>query len=198
MAEAIKPPPGFEIDPSNLPEGFVLDKPAQKPSLGQNLLTKTMRSIPQGPVPLLMGLGQEVSKYANEKYDEAAYNAGGWVTDKTANMVSPEVAGGLGYATNVGIQSLPVLLSSFIGGKSGGEPMKDMGRGLMRGAVKPTIKQHETGEANMDEFKKFKEWGKQGGLKGGPARMRKLSKAQRSAIARLGGLARAQKAREAK
>ena len=43
----------------------------------------------------------------------------------------------------------------------------------------------------MDEFAKFRVWGKKGGEIGGPARNRKLSKKRRAEIARLGGLARA-------
>lgn len=71
-------------------------------------------------------------------FPKAAYNLGGAVTDATAGVVPPEVAGGLGYLTNVFTQAIPSFLTS---GRIG--PSQSLLSGpsawLMQNAVKPSV-----------------------------------------------------------
>ncbi len=80
----------------------------------------------------LPGMLQSSSDAFNTAVEQSAYGAGGRVTDALAGSVSPEVAAGAGYATNLGVQSVPVLL----GGALAKAPAQDAGRSLMRGAIK--------------------------------------------------------------
>src|SRR5688572_21513353 len=61
--------------------------------------------ITGGPLGGIVGASGEASQQSAEMFDRAAYDAGGSVTDALAGKVSPEVAAGLGYATNVVTQA---------------------------------------------------------------------------------------------
>jgi hypothetical protein len=77
--------------------------------------------------------------------EKAAYKAGEVVNDQAARVMPIEAAAALGAATNVGVQALP----SVVGGpatKMAG-PLKSAGRFLMNSALKPSAKQHATGQA---------------------------------------------------
>lgn len=79
--------------------------------------------------------------------NKAAYNAGGKVTDVMANMgASPNVAAGAGFATNIGIQSIPVVAGGAIGKMF--QPLMESGaKSLMQSALKPSIKDLKSGKA---------------------------------------------------
>ena len=82
----------------------------------------------------------------NKSLEGVAYKAGGAVTDVAAKFAPPEVAAGLGTATNVGIQSVPSLLGMGSGAKAA--PAMEAGaKKLMMSSLKPTLAQHETGKA---------------------------------------------------
>lgn len=79
---------------------------------------------------------------------EGAYDAGGAVTDVGAKIgLSPKVSAGMGFGTNVALQSIPMLAGGQIGGKIGEVPLKAIGRDLMQSALKPTLKQLKSGNA---------------------------------------------------
>jgi hypothetical protein len=76
-------------------------------------------------------------------FPQFAYDIGGKVTDLAAGHVSPEVAGGLGFATNVLTQAIPTFLSSptAVGTPPPSLlnwPKLSLPRWLMQTAVKPT------------------------------------------------------------
>lgn len=78
----------------------------------------------------------------------AAYNAGGAVTDLASRAgLSPNVAGGAGYVANLGVQMLPMLMGGEVVNQVAGPAMQAGGRRLMQAALKPTIKDLETGKA---------------------------------------------------
>jgi len=86
-------------------------------------------------------------KTMGEVADKAAYKGGEAVTDIASKMgAKPEVAGGLGFATNVGIQAVPM----FLGGEAAEAAtpaIERMARKLMQSALKPSKVELETGKA---------------------------------------------------
>jgi len=91
------------------------------------------------------GMGEGLKQFG-QGMDKAAYNAGGGVTDLLAGKVSPEVAGGAGYAANVATQAIPVALGGLIG--KGAQPaIQSVGKGVMQSALKPTGKDLASGDA---------------------------------------------------
>jgi hypothetical protein len=89
-----------------------------------------------------------VNTLVSDLMDKAAYNAGGYVTDKASILgASPETAALLGYGTNVATQAIP----SIIGGKAieaASKPAaQGVGRWLMQKAVHPSKESLMTGKA---------------------------------------------------
>lgn len=80
---------------------------------------------------------------------KAPYEAGGMVTDAAANMGLPApVAAGAGFVTNVGLNALPMAFGG--GAAKGAAPVLQKGaRTLMQSALKPTIKQLQSGDAGV-------------------------------------------------
>ena len=75
------------------------------------------------------------------------YRAGGAVTDVAAKAgASPELAGGLGFAANVGIQAIPAFIGGA-GGKAAAPAMKNEARYLMQNALKPSRSEFLKGNA---------------------------------------------------
>lgn len=99
--------------------------------------------IAGGPMAMAQGLGQEK---LGEIQSNAAYRAGGAVTDLAAPYVSPEVAGALGYGTNVGLQAGASYLTGEGAKFLTAPPAKEAGRFLMHSALKPSVKAMETGK----------------------------------------------------
>ena len=99
-----------------------------------------------GPLGAGASLTQRGIEKAGELVSETAYKAGGGVTDIAAKQgLSPETAAKLGFATNVGIQALPV-----VGGAISHEAapvMKKAGKWFMTSAVKPGTTMRRSGEA---------------------------------------------------
>lgn len=94
------------------------------------------------PFMLLEGMRQSTAGL-----DRAAYQAGGAVTDiATKAGASPQVAAGLGYGTNVGVQTIPMFLGGMVGERL---PLglKVGGRKLMQSALKPSARALQSGEA---------------------------------------------------
>lgn len=119
---------------------------ASKPSVFSNIKDMLMQSrgapIAGGPMAMIYGQGMKAIDEATQK---AAYMAGGAVTDALSGNVSPEVAGGAGYATNVGVQAIPMILSGEAA-KLLSPAMKAPARSLMQSALKPTLEQLRTGK----------------------------------------------------
>jgi hypothetical protein len=122
-----------------------------------------------GLMPGLAGarlLGEGFNQ-ANKKVGEGAYAAGGAVTDLTGSPAA-------GYATNVGIQAIPAIAQGQIAKQVFAPAMQGGAESLMQSALKPTIKQIETGEADTAIKTLLKE-----GLnptKGGVEQLREMSK----------------------
>lgn len=83
---------------------------------------------------------------AMQLLDKAAYETGGAVTDFAAKHVSPELAGAAGAVANVGVQALPMLLGGGAG-KTAAPIFDEASKGLMQGALKPTIGALKSGKA---------------------------------------------------
>lgn len=164
MAADVGLPPGFVLDEQpqqqgGLPPGFQLDPapaqpreaPGSQPLSYKDIMMEGGYNMLQGaatggPWGMMVAGGQEGLKNLGRLGDRVAYKAGGAVTDALAGKVSPEVAGGAGYATNVGIQAIPTLIGAKMG--SATKPaQKELARGLMQRAVKPVLADQRTGKA---------------------------------------------------
>lgn len=116
-----------------------------KPSKTQSFLDDTKRGLMfGGPMGAAV---YPIMKRGNEAIAQLAYEGGGKVTDIASNLgASPEVAAGAGYATNVGIQAIPSLVSMPLG-RMGTAPFEKGARSLMTSAIKPTLKDLKSGDA---------------------------------------------------
>lgn len=84
---------------------------------------------------------------AGKLLDRAAYEGGGRVTDAAAKVgMSPNVAAGAGYAANVGLQALPMLLGGEVA-KGVSPAFQAEGKRMMQSALKPTLETLRTGKA---------------------------------------------------
>lgn len=130
--------PAAPVAPAQVPE----QPKAQERNLPYEMLKGYMQG---GPVGAAMGGFNHGVTTLNNLISEGAYNAGGKVQEAaTGAGMSPEVAGGAGYATNVGLQAIPALLGGGIGSKVGGL-VEGLGERLMRSALKPSAKAMESG-----------------------------------------------------
>jgi hypothetical protein len=88
--------------------------------------------------------------YGNATSDilaKGAYDVGGKVTELAAKTsLSPEAAAGVGFATNIGLQSIPVIASMGIG-RAASPVMEEGARRVMQSAVKPTVNDLRSGKA---------------------------------------------------
>ena len=72
---------------------------------------------------------------------------GGRVTDlATQEGAPPEIAAARGFGTKVALDVIPTMFGGQAG-KAIGVPLRDVSRTLMQSALKPTLKQLQTGEA---------------------------------------------------
>jgi hypothetical protein len=94
----------------------------------------------------LKGGASDVLSGPSELMDKAAYNTGGVVTDMAAKVLPPEVAAGAGFAANVGVQAIPMLLGGAIGQKAS-PGFEYAAKRSMQSALKPTIADLRTGNA---------------------------------------------------
>ncbi len=93
------------------------------------------------------GLAMAGAKDMGKLMDRGAYKTGGAVTDALAPYVSPEVAGGAGYAANVGVQALPVLIGALTG-KAAQPVLEGAGKRVMHSALKPLSGDVVSGDAD--------------------------------------------------
>jgi hypothetical protein len=107
-----------------------LDRAAQIANAAATL--SPMGAIAKGGAAALKGL------------DELAYKAGGAVTDLAAGNVPPEVAAGLGAATNMS----PSVLFGGAGAKQAAPLMESGARRLMQSSLKPSRSAIDSGKAD--------------------------------------------------
>ena len=111
-------------------------QPKPKPSILQRAIEIAGKS---GFNPMLFGVNMagEGMNQLGQLVDKAAYGAGGKVTDALASRVSPEVAAGAGFATNVAVQAVPTVLGGEAAKLIGGPAMQSAGKYVMQSALKP-------------------------------------------------------------
>lgn len=83
----------------------------------------------------------------NKLIEGLAYKLGGKTTDVASQIVPPETAAGVGYATDVGVQALPALMGGKIAQAVASPLMKKAGQTMMQSALKPPIKDRMSGDA---------------------------------------------------
>jgi ElaB/YqjD/DUF883 family membrane-anchored ribosome-binding protein len=89
-----------------------------------------LKALSLGPAGAMGAFVAEGLKRFDEKLGSAAYKAGGAVTDLTGSA-------GAGYATNVGIQAIPAILSGSIVGKTLSPAFEGLAKRFMQSAIKP-------------------------------------------------------------
>ncbi len=82
-----------------------------------------------------------------QKFDESAYKAGGFITDKAAPVVGPDAAAALGFGTNFGLQMLPMAAGGPVGGALGKPGFQAGAKSIMQSALKPDKAARESGDA---------------------------------------------------
>lgn len=120
------------------PEFKFVDEPAPQPTTMDRVKHAARLLSIANPI---LAPGRMMDAISN-----VAYDVGGKVTDIASPHMPAEAAAGLGVAANVGIQSIPTILSGPIG-KSAAPAFKEGGRALMQSAAKPTLEQLRTGKA---------------------------------------------------
>lgn len=135
--------------PERKPEPQAAPVPA--PTMGERLTSMGVagaRGLLQGgPMGAIVGASSEGSKQFGDAVGRVAYGAGGKATDLAAEAgASPEVAAGLGYATNLTTQAIPTVLGGQVA-KGIAPAMQSAGKWLMQSALKPTWEAHRTGQA---------------------------------------------------
>ena len=113
--------------------------------------TNILKGATSGGHPLFgmatAGFGEGL-KSVNDLMNRGAYKAGGAVTDYAAGKgASPELAGGLGYATNVGVQAIPTVLGGLLGKTAGKPVLEHAGKRFMTSALKPSAVDIRSGDA---------------------------------------------------
>lgn len=117
---------------------WMSDEPAPSNPLSTARQIAAFATAPIGG-GLIFGHGGEV-------VDKAAYDAGGKVTDAASKILPPEAAAAAGYATNLGVQALPMLLGGSAA-KEAAPLVEGRAQWLMNSALKPTWEAVRTGKA---------------------------------------------------
>lgn len=118
-------------------------KAEEKPGIMQQMVSGITKGMPYGIIGATAGAMPAIQR----GIDETAYAAGGKVTDAATKIgLSPEVAAGAGFATNVGIQAVPAVLGGQ-GAKAAAPVLESGAERLMQSALKPTLKDLQTGRA---------------------------------------------------
>ena len=105
----------------------------------------TSPNLAGGPTAMV---GREGMRVMDEGIQKGAYNAGGAATDLATKMgASPEVAGGAGMATNMGVQAIPTVAGA-LAGKLVEPATKPVARTLYQSALKPSAKDLASGDAS--------------------------------------------------
>lgn len=113
-----------------------------------------------GPITGGLTAGAEGIRNLGHLTDRLAYNAGGKVTDTIADLsgrrsmvnpfgveIPPEVAGGAGYVTNVGVQALPVILGASTSKAAAQPGIERFAEARMQSALKPSLDELKSGKA---------------------------------------------------
>lgn len=187
---------GGAVPDADLPVGnSVTGTPAAQADPWMQSGLNIVRGLRGGPVGAVAAAANE----ANQGLGRIAYDAGGAVTDVASGIsgrhsvlnplgltIPPEIAAGLGYGTNVALQSIPVVAGGQAAKVVGAESFKDAGRSLMHSALKPDKLARESGKADQAVETMLQE-----GVtvsKGGVAKLRaeidRLNEAIKDAIAR--------------
>ncbi len=136
-----------QVPANDLPSNLVPadDLPTEQPDMP--LWQKMFRGmVTGGPVGMGAAALGNASDKINEMVQKGAYQAGGAVTDFAASHgASPEVAAGTGFATNMGVQAIPVLLGGM-GGNKAKAMIQSGAERLMQGALKPDKLARDSGQ----------------------------------------------------
>lgn len=115
-------------------------KPVRSPSLYERLLGASIRGLVLGgPQGAMFSTAGEMVKKGNELTEEAAYETGGRVAEKTGSPA-------LGYAANVGMQALPLAVGGV--SRAVSPALEWTGRKLMQSAIKPLHADLMSGKAD--------------------------------------------------
>ena len=121
--------------------------PEVEPSMLHKAGAAVLRGIPGGLPGVVASMAGEGLSQGTQALEKSAYKAGGAVTDLAAGAgASPEVAGGLGYATNVAVQAIPTIASG-IPAKMLSKPMEATAQRVMQSALKPSSEAIVSGDA---------------------------------------------------
>jgi hypothetical protein len=112
------------------------EPPKQQSNLQRGLMAPIRGLVSGGPLGAIGAIGKEASR----QQEEAAYDAGGKVTDWTG---SP----GLGYAANVLTQAVPAVLGGQVAPKAMTPALQGTARTFMQSALKPSKLDHQSGRA---------------------------------------------------
>lgn len=147
MAGTVGLPPGFELDQpaaGALPEGFVLDG-AKQPNLYDSAFGGKKGEYTNIPNDISFVRG---ARGMLDIADKVAYDAGDYASrGASAVGASPEVAGGVGMAANMGVNAAPSALGAPLV-EGAGALTKPLGKWLMGTALKPTWEAWSKGKAD--------------------------------------------------
>lgn len=133
-------------DLSQIPTEQLVHMLQENQSAPPPVAPKKERFIP-GDAGSLMSAG-DAYHAITDLWDRTAYGAGGKISDAATNAgASPNVAAGLGFVGNVGMQAGPALLGGKAVEKLASPAMESMGRMLMKSAVKPPLADQLSGDA---------------------------------------------------
>jgi hypothetical protein len=146
--------PADDLPGANTPAAILKDtgKGLLAAAAGSPVDLATMLMRPFGyktPSEEIVGSSDYFSKKmgANSNLQGSAYRLGGLVTDQASKVLPPEGAAAAGFVANVGTQAIPMVLGGSLG-KSTAPAFDGMSRGLMRSALKPSVKAVATGQAD--------------------------------------------------
>ncbi len=146
----------FVPDQQTSQGSFKADPGAAPPQAPPFSLANTLMQDPTLLTP--WGMAARGASEVNKAIEHGAYKAGGVATDAVANLERlqrqlkkpdapemPSLAPAAGYATNVGIQSLPVVAGAYLGSTEGSAKAEGLAKRLMQSALKPSVKEMDTG-----------------------------------------------------
>ena len=121
---------------------------APKPTGYERLLSGGIKGLLQGgPISAMREMAGTGLDIAGEAVTKGAYEAGGKVSELAGRAGLPaEAAGGLGFATNVGLQAIPALIGGGAA-KAVAPLMEGAAARLMQSALKPPLKELRRGQA---------------------------------------------------
>lgn len=112
------------------------------PTLGRMAADAAVSGLRMGgPAAIPLGFLNAGAEQLDKLLGEQAYQAGGAVTDVTGSPVA-------GQAVNVGIQAIPAVLGGGVAGKVAKPAMESTGKWLMGTAVKPSVADRLSGDAD--------------------------------------------------